>query len=399
MSASHDIHHEHISLEYEPALPLPNGKVCLWLFLSTEIMFFAGLIGTYIVLRFGAPHASWPAPGDVHLVEIIGAFNTFVLICSSVTVVLALEAAQKNLAGAAKRWIIITTILGSIFLLVKMYEYQSKFSHGIYPMKPHSLIHEKPDAYYSQAVRNRLNAKLNSLTLLDAPSTEEQRQIETCQTLLAGMVKWAELASAKGTTAIEQRAAFEDLAEYIYPLGRGRHAPEGNGHGHGRGHGHAMPTGDIEDQQRKLEKEQELRRQQIATLMNEKQQAEAAQQSTAETDAQLARLDADQTLVRDRIAALKLMAGAEHGLNEMFAEEGHWLTLPMMIPSGNMWASTYFLLTGFHAIHVIVGLILFAVILMRHLDSSQAYLIENCGLYWHFVDLVWIFLFPLLYLF
>ena len=50
----HDDHHGHIQLEYEPCLPLRNGKVCLWLFLSTEIMFFAGLIGTYIVLRFGA---------------------------------------------------------------------------------------------------------------------------------------------------------------------------------------------------------------------------------------------------------------------------------------------------------------------------------------------------------
>ena len=55
-SGGHDDHaHGHIHLQYQPALPLPNGKVCMWLFLSTEIMFFAGLIGTYIVLRFGAP--------------------------------------------------------------------------------------------------------------------------------------------------------------------------------------------------------------------------------------------------------------------------------------------------------------------------------------------------------
>ena len=78
--------------KYHPGLPIPNGKTCVWLFLSTEIMFFAGLIGTYIVLRFGA--VAWPRPHDVHLSEPIGAFNTFVLICSSVTVVLALEAAK-----------------------------------------------------------------------------------------------------------------------------------------------------------------------------------------------------------------------------------------------------------------------------------------------------------------
>ena len=103
--------------QYQPALPIPNGKTCLWLFLSTEIMFFAGLIGTYIVLRFGA--IAWPAPHDVHLSEPIGAFNTFVLICSSVTIVLALEAAKRNKASEAKGWILLTFLLGSVFLGVE----------------------------------------------------------------------------------------------------------------------------------------------------------------------------------------------------------------------------------------------------------------------------------------
>ncbi|MFM8985358.1 MAG: hypothetical protein ACKONH_04755 [Planctomycetia bacterium] len=58
---------------------------------------FAALLGSYVVLRFGA--AVWPKPHHVHLSEPIGAFNTFVLICSSVTIVLALEAARaaKNM--------------------------------------------------------------------------------------------------------------------------------------------------------------------------------------------------------------------------------------------------------------------------------------------------------------
>ena len=64
-----------------------------------------------------------------------------------------------------------------------------------------------------------------------------------------------------------------------------------------------------------------------------------------------------------------------------------------------MWASTYFLLTGFHAIHVLIGLIVFALMIPMRLDLAAAGFIENIGLYWHFVDLVWIFLFPLLYLF
>lgn len=67
-----------------------------------------------------------------------------------------------------------------------------------------------------------------------------------------------------------------------------------------------------------------------------------------------------------------------------------------------MWASTYFCLTGFHALHVLGGMVTFAIILligaMGKLTKAHAGLIENTGLYWHFVDLVWIFLFPMLYL-
>jgi cytochrome c oxidase subunit 3 len=57
------------------------------------------------------------------------------------------------------------------------------------------------------------------------------------------------------------------------------------------------------------------------------------------------------------------------------------------------------LLTGFHALHVLIGLILFVIALTFTLDARKANFLENTGLYWHFVDLVWIFLFPLLYLF
>jgi len=69
-------------------------------------------------------------------------------------------------------------------------------------------------------------------------------------------------------------------------------------------------------------------------------------------------------------------AGHLSGLNDQYP----WLKLPIMIPGGNMWVSTYFLLTGFHALHVVVGLIVFALLLKMTLDSSRAGLIENIGL-------------------
>jgi cytochrome c oxidase subunit 3 len=76
------------------------------------------------------------------------------------------------------------------------------------------------------------------------------------------------------------------------------------------------------------------------------------------------------------------------------------------IKYGNIFASTYFLMTGFHAIHVVIGMIMFAIPLWLirmpafkdKLDERWTDYVENTGLYWHFVDLVWIFLFPLLYI-
>jgi cytochrome c oxidase subunit III len=62
----------------------------------------------------------------------------------------------------------------------------------------------------------------------------------------------------------------------------------------------------------------------------------------------------------------------------------------------------YFFMTGLHAFHVIVGMILLTIIFFRvkngYITSERNVLLENGGLYWHLVDLIWIFLFPLLYL-
>src|SRR5258708_1402615 len=116
-------------------LPISNGKLAMWLFLVTEIMFFTGLIGTYIILRNGSPSKAepWPNPHQVHLVEELGALNTFVLICSSLTVVLAHLAIGKGEIKKATQFVAVTLLLGAVFLGVKGYEYNSKFKHQILP--------------------------------------------------------------------------------------------------------------------------------------------------------------------------------------------------------------------------------------------------------------------------
>ena len=83
-------------------------------------------------------------------------------------------------------------------------------------------------------------------------------------------------------------------------------------------------------------------------------------------------------------------------------EKGEHLHLTPTIPYGNMWASCYFAMTGFHALHVLGGLVVFALMLvlaaLGRFGPENELMVEVTGLYWHFVDIVWIFLFPLLYL-
>src|SRR5262249_47666570 len=92
---------------------------------------------------------------------------------------------------------------------------------------------------------------------------------------------------------------------------------------------------------------------------------------------------------------------SEH--NEETHEYGD-LHLTPYIPYGNLWSSCYFAMTGFHAVHVLGGLVVFGFILYKGLtgklipDAWNTSQMELIGLYWHFVDVVWIFLFPLLYL-
>jgi cytochrome c oxidase subunit 3 len=362
--------------KYQPALPIPNGKTCLWLFLSTEIMFFAGLIGTYIVLRFGA--VAWPSPHDVHLVETIGAFNTFVLICSSVTVVLCLEAAKANETTKAKGYLILTFLLGSLFLGVKAYEYNSKFSHGIYPRLPHSLVYDKADIYYASAVRTRLNELKTGITSSgEALTPEDEGRLKVIDEVSRLYLEPAELAVRNEPHSPTGRIRLMELALAIYNPRHGHaeggHAPEGHAL-------HARPTTPAE----LLTSVPPVRLAAFQAPVTEAPPAEAPPAAAAPAAG------------TEAAEAETSTGGAPpEGYNEVYP----WLRLPIMIPGGPLWSSTYFLLTGFHAIHVLVGLIVFFLMLFIVLDRTRANLVENIGLYWHFVDLVWIFLFPLLYLF
>src|SRR5262245_6077521 len=116
-------------------IPTSNGKLAMWLFLVTEIMFFTGLIGTYVILRMGTPEHRWPEPKQVHLSEILGAINTFVLIFSSFTVVMAHSAIVRKDAKKCLIYISITFVLGWVFMGIKAYGNTCKFQQCNMPRR------------------------------------------------------------------------------------------------------------------------------------------------------------------------------------------------------------------------------------------------------------------------
>ena len=281
----------HAAVHDEPVLhmgvPVSNAKLAMWIFLATEIMFFTGLIGTYVVLRNGTPTSQepWPIPEQVHLIEWVGALNTFVLICSSVTVVLAHYALGKGKIGLAVQYIAATLALGAVFLVIKGFEYTSKYQHDILPGHVFDRIDGKRGPEYMSRIREQLN-HITEHSEHGGPAVAECRQLA------------AELELKNGQTAI----SAADLGERVKKL---------------------------------LEKYPDLH-------------------------------------------------------------------LSPVIPFGNLWASCYFAMTGFHALHVLGGLVIFVIILLMaaggRLGIQHSGMLELTGLYWHFVDIVWIFLFPLLYL-
>jgi cytochrome c oxidase subunit 3 len=103
----------------------------MWIFLVTEVLFFGGMFMAYILYRTWYPDA-WVAASH-HLDIPLGAFNTMVLIGSSLTMAMAVRGAQLGDRRAQVLFLILTMVLGLTFLGVKVIEYSDKFEHHLVP--------------------------------------------------------------------------------------------------------------------------------------------------------------------------------------------------------------------------------------------------------------------------
>jgi cytochrome c oxidase subunit 3 len=334
-------------------IPIPNSKLAMWLFLGTEIMFFTAFIGTYIVLRMGSP--GWPT--DVHITHIsiiAGGTNTFVLILSSFFVVAALDCMHVRQFAKARQYMILTLLLGFVFLGIKAYEYNGKIVHDILP----GHIPESDRQGMDKLVRDLGRIVDRELIALVPGQSKREEQLAGLDELIAkggAAGKRAEAAKALNGEYVNVREHVREQVSFAVPfaeLDKLRLAELG-----------AAPPPRLE----------------LGHFP-----AHHAGEHSAPAD--------PQTLV-GQFERLK----ADERFQPLLG--GYAVERIRPILYGNLFASNYFLMTGFHALHVIVGLILFGFALARNpLTAGDAIFVENIGLYWHFVDLVWIFLFPLIYI-
>jgi cytochrome c oxidase subunit 3 len=259
--------------------PTRPGKIGIWLFLASEIMFFIGILGTYIILRSGSPDL-FAAHAHVLSKAWAGA-NTIVLILSSLTVALAVDAAQKGNRNRTALMLGLTIVCAAGFLVIKYIEYTDKLGDPF----GHSYGH---------------------------------------QTL-------------------------------VYTEGKQSFVYDGHVHPHG---------------------------------------ADAVKITGYRIPAPEGALNLHAISEHD----IKLQSGQKEEETWELSKKGIGSALRYG-PRKNIFFSCYYALTGVHGVHVVGGMIPMIFLLIQTLRGKLLpYHVEYTGLYWHFVDLVWIFLFPLLYL-
>jgi cytochrome c oxidase subunit 3 len=332
----HEDHHDHgefIAHHFDSAeQQFDSGKLGIWLFLVTEVLFFSGLFVAYTLYRNHHPEIFQQA--HVYLDKVLGGINTVVLLFSSLTMALAVRAAQLGRNRQCAIYVLVTMVCAAMFLGVKAVEYSHKWEKGIWVRKHFSLDynhHITPETALGQAFN--VSDYLIYLSIIPA-------------ILLGVFVLWAIVAQVTQRFNCAKLMAALAIMVLGYFIGAvGGEAYEKALHGDDHDHSHA------------------------ANQLNEQPLALHAF-----------------TLAGDD--------GEDPTLSETAKEKLH--------RDIGIFFSIYYCMTGLHAIHIIAGIIALAWVLWRsilgHWRSDYFGPVDFVGLYWHLVDLIWIYLFPLLYL-
>ncbi|TWU15448.1 cytochrome c oxidase subunit 3 [Allorhodopirellula heiligendammensis] len=407
-SEAHDDHghdHDHpawLAHHFDtPEQQFDSGKLGIWLFLTTEILFFSGMFCAYAMFRMLRPEIF---EGSSQFLDTkLGAINTGVLLFSSLTMAWAVRCAQTEEHKKLVVMIASTLSCAMVFLGVKTIEYSHKWGMGLLPPGTYFYDESNPHPTAEQLVsqhgftENTAYFLTHSLYFLCAPFL----------LVLIGVVIWAIIAKVKKNEF--QFACAKPLVVVCLSFfggvglgmiltgseehGSGEHiaaAHEGAEHSHiehgataADEHDNAVdvaatytePTtfdASRDDAAVELLAESDLNTGAQAMLAAKEQQATLASGKVVAPDAKV-----DMGIHRiERSVETKRQAGVFFGI--------------------------YYCMTGVHAIHILGGIGVLVWLLVRAIrkDFNRQYFgpVDYIGLYWHLVDLIWIYLFPLLYL-
>lgn len=293
-----------------PQQQFDSGKLGMWIFLSTEVLFFGGLFVAYAVYRNHHPEIFLYA--HQYLDKTLGGINTIVLICSSFTMAWAVRCAQMGKQRGLIVLLALTLLCAFGFLGIKYVEYQQKWKHGLLMgYYYHPREHETP---HSESAAPGHSGTESGNTAPPVPQTQAS-------------------APTPSAASAAQPAAVTPAA----------------------------PT---------------------------------AQVITSATPA------AGAGGMAEERSNIPPAAVGPAGLAPESGDGGHE-TVPK--PANvHIFFGIYFAMTGLHGIHVLGGIVVIAWLLYRSLQGqfNTDYFtpVDFVGLYWHLVDLIWIYLFPLLYL-
>ena len=335
-----------------PDTGLWNAKVAIWLFIASEVMLFGGLFSAYVFLRIGALPGMWPH-GLMNVP--LGTFNTVILITSSITAVFAWAAVKMRQFVKFRIYLGITILLGLAFLFIKLgFEYPAKFKHfGAY-------IKEDSVAKYEPYLGNNYLAAKGLGPRYEISGHLKQIKIDRTHAdaaVLDDVIKKIDPESQ--VNGFLQTVKLESPADYYALL---------------KVPGAIMKSG--------------ARYSDGVVVM-----AYTVAMDPVNADPTNPINDRPHFTYSEPTEKLVTINAADVASASMF------------IPKHSTFLGIYYVITVLHALHIVGGLIVFTYFFLPAGASLYwkdpehfANRIEVSCIYWHFVDLVWMFAFPVFYL-
>jgi cytochrome c oxidase subunit 3 len=372
VETAHAEHHEHehpayIAHHFDTAeQQFDSGKLGIWVFLVTEVLFFSGLFVLYTLWRYLHPEIFEQA--HVFLNKYLGALNTLVLLFSSLTVAWAVRSAQLAKNGLCAVLILITMICAAVFLGVKAIEYSHKWDMGILVRSKFNMIApQTPDSIMGQS------AYLIYLSIVPA-------------ILGIGFLLMSIVSRVKGSALWSKFWMGMVLTIGGYFLGVMIGIIFMNAIGEGHSSGDHAEHASTQQPMVLLAEPQETATQEPAA------QEHTEPHATESTDDHAPGTSSDHEAHDTHSEAAH--EGKSHGSHDVDPEK--------MDRDIGIFFSIYYCMTGLHAVHIIAGIAFLAWIFYRslagHWRPDYFGPVDYVGLYWHLVDLIWIYLFPMLYL-